>query len=288
MPLSRRSALKHLTGGAAALGSAPVWTASTFDRAPLDLEGNINHSVTRWTYSDMSLEALCREAKAMGIGSVELVGPDDFETVLDHDLTCAMVSAPGSIERGFNHVEHHDELVAAYEERIPQVAEAGFPNLICFSGNRNGIGDEAGIDHCVAGIERIIGTAEAHGVTICMEYLNSKVDHPDYHFDHMAFGVEVARRVDSDRFKLLYDIYHAQIMEGDVIRTIRDHADLIGHYHTGGVPGRNEIDDTQELYYPAIMQAILETGFDGWVGQEFIPEEDPMTSLRAAVQHCDV
>lgn len=288
MPLSRRSALKHLTGGAAALGLVSGWAPSAFGSALDDLKGNINHSVTRWTYGETPLDVLCREAKAMGIGSVELIDPGDFEAVLEHGLTCAMVNAPTPIERGFNRTEHHDELVAAYEERIPQTAEAGFPNLICFSGNRDGIGDEEGIENCVAGIQRIIGLAEEHGVTICMEYLNSKVDHPDYHFDHMAFGAEVVRRVGSDRFKLLYDIYHAQIMEGNVIRTIRDHADLIGHYHTGGVPGRNEIDDTQELYYPAIMEAIVETGFEGWVGQEFIPENDPMTSLREAVRRCDV
>ena len=288
MAYSRRSLLKQLAGGAAFLGIG----GPALDAARLignDLKGNINHSVSRWTYGNYELDELCQHAKAIGIGSVELLDPDEFQTVLDHGLTCAMVNAPGTIEEGFNDPNNHDQLIPAYEERIPKVAEAGFPNLICFSGNRNGISDEEGIENCFRGIEPFIGLAEQHDVTICMEYLNSIHNHPDYHFDYMDFGVEVANRIGSDHFKLLYDIYHVQIMEGDLIHKIREHSDLIAHYHTGGVPGRNEIDETQEIYYPAVMEAIVETGFDGWVGQEFVPTwDDDLAALERAVEICDV
>ena len=288
MSQSRRTALKRLIGGTALFGSMPLG-AATWTGPDVGHEGRLRHSVTRWPYGDMSLGELCREAKALGISSVELIDPDEFDTVLQHDLTCAMVNAPGSIEEGLNQVENHEELVPAYRERIPKVAEAGFPNLICFSGNRNGISRDEGIENCVAGIEQFLDVAEEHDVTICMELLNSKVDHPDYQFDHMAFGAEVVERVGSDHFQVLYDIYHAQIMEGDISRTIRDHADMIAHYHTGGVPGRNEINETQELNYRAIMEAIAETDFDGWVGQEFIStRDDPIESLREAIEICDV
>lgn len=195
----------------------------------------------------------------------------------------------GGTSQGFNQTEHHEELIPAYQDRIPQVAEAGFSNIVAFSGSREGLSDEEGIENCVAGIQEVIGVAEEHDVTICIEFLNSKLDHPDYQFDNMAFGVELVERVGSDHFKILYDIYHAQVDEGDIIQTIRDHSDIIGHYHTAGVPGRNELDDTQELNYPAIMEAIVESGFDGWVGHEFIPtRDDPIESLREAVEVCDV
>lgn len=227
-------------------------------------------------------------AKAMGITSIDLLGPDDWPILAKHDLMCAMADGPMSIPEGFNKVEHHERLVAAYKERIPQVARAGYPNLICFSGNRGGLSDEEGLENCVVGLQQIIGDAERHGVTVCMELLNSKVDHTDYQCDYTVWGVELVDRVGSDRFKLLYDIYHMQIMEGDVIRTIRDYHPYFAHYHTGGNPGRNEIDETQELYYPAIMRAIVETGFTGHVAQEFIPTRDPLTSLQEAITICDV
>lgn len=288
MPSSRRTVLKQLVAGAAALG-APSFR-SLVAQTDLDLKGNIQHSVARWPFSDLSLEELCSGAKALGIESVEILHPEDFDVVLDHDMTCAMVHTPwGGTSQGFNQTEHHEELIPAYQERIPQVAEAGFSNIIAFSGNREGISEEEGLENCVAGIQEVIGVAEEHDVTICIEFLNSKLDHPDYQFDNMAFGVELVERVGSDHFKILYDIYHAQVDEGDIIQTIRDHSDIIGHYHTAGVPGRNELDDTQELNYPAIMEAIVESGFDGWVGHEFIPtRDDPIESLREAVEVCDV
>jgi len=208
-------------------------------------------------------------------------------------MTCAMVSSPnvdglGGIERSWNRVEHHDKLVGAYEARIKEVADAGMTNLICFSGNRKGLDDEKGIENCALGLKRIMATAEKHKVNIVMELLNSKVNHKDYQCDHTAWGVEVCKSVGSERMKLLYDIYHMQIMEGDMIATIKKFKDYIAHYHTGGVPGRNEIDDSQEIHYPAVMRAIVDTGYKGFVAQEFIPKRDPITSLRQAVGICDV
>lgn len=290
MPSSRRTVLKQLAAGAAALGATSLLPKSLAAQTAPDLKGNIRHSVARWPFGDLSLEELCQGAKALGIESVEILHPDDFDVVLDYGLSCAMVHTPwGGTSEGFNHVENHEQLIPAYRERIPQVAEVGFSNIVAFTGNRNGISEEEGLENCVAGIQEVIGVAEEHDVTICIEFLNSKLDHPDYQFDNMAFGVELVERVGSDHFKILYDIYHAQVDEGDIIQTIRDHSDIIGHYHTAGVPGRNELDDTQELNYPAIMEAIVESGFDGWVGHEFIPtRDDVLESLREAVEVCDV
>lgn len=205
-----------------------------------------------------------------------------------------MVSNPtvdglGGITKAFNRIEHHDRLVEAYRHHIDAVAEAGFENLICFSGNRAGLDDEKGIENCAIGLKRILPYAESKKVTLVMELLNSKVDHHDYQCDHTAWGVELCKRLNSERFKLLYDIYHMQIMEGDVIATLKKSHAYIAHYHTGGVPGRNEIDETQELHYPAIMNAILETGFKGHVAQEFIPKRpDAIASLKQGVRICDV
>ena len=226
----------------------------------------------------------------MGMHSVELIGPDEWATAQKYGLTCAMPWGAGKgIVEGFNNPDLHDELITSYEEVIPQVANAGLDKIICFSGNRNGMDDETGIENCAAGLKRLMSTAEKHNVTMCMELLNSKIDHPDYMCDHTPWGVELVKRVGSDNFKLLYDIYHMQIMEGDVIRTIRDNHQYIAHYHTGGVPGRHEIDETQELYYPAIIEAIVETGYDGFIGQEFIPTwPDKLEALRSGVEICDV
>lgn len=248
------------------------------------------HSVSKWCYSEMTVGELAQAAKEIGLDSVELLDPEDWPAVQQHDLTCAMVNAPwGDITTGWNRPENHEELIPAYEESIQRVAEAGLPNLICFSGNREGLSDEKGLEHCAEGLKQIMPAAEEHGVTICMELLNSKIDHPDYQCDRTEWGLELVDRVGSERFRLLYDIYHVQIMEGDIIRTIRNHHDAIAHYHTAGVPGRNEIDETQELNYPAIMRAIAETGFTGYVGQEFIPTaDDPLTSLEQAVEICSV
>jgi hydroxypyruvate isomerase len=295
--ISRRSALGKLAGSAAtvAVASALAQRLNAADeKAGASLKYRINHSVCKWCYGKIPLEEFCQASKQIGLQSVELLEPDAFPILKKHGLTCAMVSNPridglGGIERAFNRVEHHDKLVQAYEERIPRVAAAGMTNLICFSGNRNGLDDEQGIENCAIGLKRIMPMAEKHKVNIVMELLNSKVNHKDYQCDKTPWGVEVCKRVGSERFKLLYDIYHMQIMEGDVIATIRKYHPYIAHYHTGGVPGRNEIDETQELHYPAIMRAIVETGYKGFVGQEFIPKRpDPVASLKQGVEICDV
>lgn len=263
------------------------------------LKGRINHSVCRWCFSGIELEALCIASKEMGLQSIELLGPEDFPMLQKHGLICAMVTAPsvprpdgkeiGVINRAFNRTEHHDLLVAAYEPRIKQVADAGLVNIIGFSGDREGMSDEEGLENCVIGLKRLAPICEKYGVTLNIEMLNSRVDHPDYMCDLSSWGVELVKRVGSERVKLLYDIYHAQIMEGDIISTIRAHSDCFGHYHTGGVPGRHEIDDSQEINYPAVMRAIVETGYKGHVAQEFIPARpDALASLRQGVEICDV
>ena len=292
--LSRRAALRSIAG-AASLGALRAKAAT-----PAAGPGRIRHSACKWCYKDISLEAFCAAAREVGLESVELLNPADFPTLARHRLHCAMVSNPtgktprgvtvGGITKAFNRPEHHDTLVELYERRIPEVAAAGFENLICFSGNRDGLDDQQGLEHCAKGLRRLVGLAEKHRVTLVMELLNSKVNHPDYMCDRTAWGVELCRRVGSERFKLLYDIYHMQIMEGDVIRTVQANAAWIAHYHTAGNPGRNEFEpqDMQELNYAAIMRAIQATGYRGFVGQEFLPTRDPLTSLRAAVRLCTV
>jgi hydroxypyruvate isomerase len=294
-PISRRSALAKLAGTAATVAAAAaisqrLTAADKAIAAAPDLKGHINHSVCKWCYDKIPLETMCQAGKEIGLQSIELLQIQDFPTLKKYDLTCAMVSGvPGGITSGLNRLENHDNIVAFFDESLPKVAEAGFPNIICFSGNRKGMSDEQGLDNCAIGLKRIMAAAEKHKVTVCMELLNSKVNHHDYMCDHTAWGVELCKKVGSERFKLLYDIYHMQIMEGDVIRTIKDNHQYLGHYHTGGVPGRNEIDDSQELFYPAIMKAILETGFKGHVAQEFIPKRpDALASLRQGVHICDV
>jgi hydroxypyruvate isomerase len=236
------------------------------------------------------LEDFCKASKDIGLQSVELLEAKDFPTLKKYNLVCAMVSGvPGGITKGLNRVENHDAIVAFFEYTAPLVAEQGYPNIICFSGNRSGMSDEQGLENCAIGLKRIAPIAEKHKVTVCMELLNSKRNHKDYMCDHTAWGVDLVKRVGSERFKLLYDIYHMQIMEGDVCDTIRENYKYVGHYHTGGVPGRHEIDETQELHYPTIMQAILKTGFKGFVAQEFIPKrEDALASLKQGVHICDV
>jgi len=290
--------LRHLATGTLATGTlTAIHSNLGAESSAPSLKGRIHHSVCKWCYGDIPLEKFCAAAKAIGLQSVELLGVSDFPTLKKHGLVCAMVSGvPGGITQGLNRIENHDRIVAFYEATAPQVAAAGFKNIICFSGNRDGMSDEEGLDHCARGLRRIMPTCEKHGVVAVMELLNSRIDHPDYMCDRTPWGVELCKRVGSDHFKLLYDIYHMQIMEGDVIRTIRGDRDkgieaaapYIGHYHTGGVPGRNEIDEAQELHYPAIMRAIVATGFQGFVAQEFIPRRDPLTSLREGVLICDV
>ncbi len=254
------------------------------------LKGNINHAVCRWTYGFLPLEDLCREAKAIGIKGIDLVGPKEFETLKKYGLYSSMCNgAEINLTDGYAHTEFHDTLTKNYSEMIPIVAKAGYKDLICFSGNRKGMDDETGLNNCVAGLKKVIGLAEKHGVVLQMELLNSRVDHTDYMCDRSAWGVELCKRLGSENFKLLFDIYHMQIDEGDIIRSIQNNHAYFGHYHTGGNPGRNEINDTQELYYPAIMRAIVKTGFKGYVAQEFIPKaEDKIASLRNAVLLCDV
>lgn len=247
-------------------------------------------SVSRWIYDNIPLDDFCKQLAAMGYTGVDLLGPDEWAVPKKHGLICTMAYGPTTMQigHGLNRLEHHDDFVAQSEKLLPQIAAAGIPNMIVFSGNRKGQDDATGIQNCITGLKRLAPLAEQHGVTLCMEYLNSKVDHKDYAFDNMRYGVEICRGVGSKRVKLLYDIYHAQIMEGDVIRTLRDNIEHIGHFHTGGVPGRKDIDDTQELYYPAICRAIVATGFDGWLAHEYIPKADPMGTLKKAFAICDV
>ncbi|MBK7999028.1 MAG: TIM barrel protein [Verrucomicrobia bacterium] len=291
--LTRRSALGRIAGGAAsaALATSLGQRLMAADAAAgASLKGRVNHSVCKWCYPKVSLEDLCKAGKEMGLSSIELLEIGDFPTLKKYGLSCAMVSGvPGGITQGLNRLENHDKIVAFYEEYAPKVAAAGFKNIICFSGNRKGMSDEKGMENCAIGLKRIMPVCEKNNVVAVMELLNSKVNHPDYMCDHTAWGVDLCKKVGSDHFKLLYDIYHMQIMEGDVIATIKKSHPYIAHYHTGGVPGRNEIDDSQELNYPAIMKAIVETGYKGHVAQEFIPKRsDVIASLKQGVTICDV
>ena len=236
----------------------------------------------------MGLEPLCVAAKSMGITSVELLGEQDFPVVAKHGLTCAVAEGPTGIAKGLNRTEHHDAIVRRAEPMLAAASAARIPMMIVFSGNREGLSDAEGLRNCAAGLKRLTPMAEERGITLVMELLNSKVDHRDYQCDRTRWGVDLVKEVGSDRFRLLYDIYHMQIMEGDVIRTVSDNMWAIAHFHTGGVPGRAEIDSSQELQYPAICRAIADAGYRGWIGQEFIPRRDPMTSLREAVQICTV
>ena len=288
--LTRRDALRMAVAGSVGLGAAGVLPAFA---ATAPLKGNLKHSVARWTFPQQSIAQLCQTVKGIGFAAIDLVGPEDWPTLKAHGVYSAMCNgAELGLTQGFAGRPFHDQLVERYTRHIDLVADAGYRNLICFSGNRNGMDPQEGMAHAEAGLKRILGHAERRGVVLVMELLNSKVDHPDYLCDHSAWGVELCRRLGSEHFGLLYDIYHMQIMEGDVIRTImRDHR-WFGHYHTAGNPGRNDPDDSQELNYPAICRAIRDTGYQGWVAQEFIPR-DPApqaaaASLRDAVLTCDV
>ncbi|MBO9673975.1 MAG: TIM barrel protein [Sphingobacteriaceae bacterium] len=292
--INRRNALKNIVAGTAAVGVSSGLSALAMDKPesnkPFKLKGNINHSVCRWCFSSFDVETLCIEAKKIGIKGIDLVGPNDWPTLKKHGLESTMCNgAEINLVDGFNDEKFHEKLIQNYTAMIPLVAKAGYKNLICFSGNRRGKDDETGWNNCVKGLKQLIPLAEKHNVVLVMELLNSKVNHKDYQCDRTSWGAELCKRVGSENFKLLYDIYHMQIDEGDVIRNIRDYHQYIAHYHTAGVPGRNEIDDTQELYYPAIMKAIAETGFKGFVAQEFIPKNaDKIASLKKAVEICDI
>ncbi|QEC41341.1 hydroxypyruvate isomerase family protein [Pseudobacter ginsenosidimutans] len=291
---SRRLAIKNLVAGTAAVGTAGMLSSftSTSDNQQT-LKGKINHSVCRWCFGSVPLEEFAAAVKKMGIYAIDLVGPKDWPTLQKHGIFSSMCNgAEINLVDGFNDPQFHATLVKNYTEMIPLVAKAGYKNLICFSGNARGKDAETGWNNSVAGLKQIIGLAEKHNVTLVMELLNSKIDHKDYQCDKTSWGVELAKRVGSENFKLLYDIYHMQIDEGDVIRTIRDNHQYITHYHTAGVPGRHEIDEKQELNYPAIMQAIVDTGFKGYVAQEFIPSskvnEEKLAALQKAIQICDI
>jgi hydroxypyruvate isomerase len=289
--LSRRNFIRN-TSLAAAGTLAAIMAQKT---AAVDIDkiervvkaGRINQSVSRWCYGKWSLDELCAVSVKLGLKAIDLLGPSDFPTLKKHGLACSMISTH-SLSEGLNSRKNHADCVAKIRTAIDAAAEYGFPNVISFPGNRAGTPDDVGIENTVEGLKQIVGYAEQKKVTINLEYLNSKVNHKDYMFDNIKWGVEVCKRIGSERVKILYDIYHAQIMEGDIIRTIQTYKDYIGHYHTGGNPGRNEIDETQELYYPAIMRAIAETGFKGYVAHEFVPKGDPLAALTYAVRICDV
>jgi len=289
MSLTRKNALKLMAASATSLGLFKMAPKSSSGLSVgKSLKGNINHAVCRWTFSRFSLEEVCQKSKEIGIKGIDLLNPDEFATAKKYGLECSMSNGPGSIEKGLNRVENHAELTDGFKRMIPLVAEAGFRNIICFSGNKDGLDDDEGIKNCAVGIKEFISVAEKHDVVVSMEVLNTKVNHKDYHANNVPWTAKIADEVGSDYFKILFDIYHMQVDNGNIMQTIRDYKDYISHYHTAGVPGRNEIDDSQELNYPTIMKTILDTGFDGWVAQEFIPLRDPWKSLQEAVLICDV
>ena len=251
--------------------------------------GRLKQSVSRWPYAKIPLPDFCRAVAGLGLTAIDLLEEAEWPVARQHGLVCSMgYAGGGSIRDGLNVVANHDAIVRNFAGSIPRAAAMQVPNVITFFGNRRGMSDEQGIANCVAGLNRVKTIAEDHGVTICVELLNSKVNHPDYHGDRTAFGVAVVKAVASPRVKLLYDIYHMQIMEGDLVRTVTDQHQHIAHYHTGGVPGRHELDETQEVNWPAVCRAIVATGYTGYLAHEFVPARDPLTSLREAVALCDV
>lgn len=273
-----------------ALGQPADKPAPKAESKAAPAKGRLKQSICRWCFGGMKLEDLCKAANEIGYQSVELLNPDEWPTVKAAGLTCAVANAVKSnpIHSGFNRVENHDKIVKELEERLPLVKAAGIPNQICFSGNRGGMSDSEGLKNCATGLKRVTKLAEQLGVVLIMELLNSRVDHGDYMCDRTEWGVNLVKEVGSPNFKLLYDIYHMQIMEGDVIRTITTHADHIGHYHTAGNPGRRDLDETQELNYVAISKAIADKGYKGFFGQEFMPKKDPVAALRHAFNVCTV
>ena len=285
--MNRREAI-GIIGAAAAM---PAVGAGPFKAAEPARAMRLKQSVSRWPYSKIPLPEFCKACKGMGIAAIDLLQPEDWPVVRDAGLVCSMgypTKRNDFIPTGFNDPANHAMLLRELETTIPLAAKAGVPNVIAMFGNRNGRSDGEAIEACVTGLSQIKALAEEQNVTVCVELLNSKVDHADYQGDHTAFGAAVMARVGSPRVKLLYDIYHMQIMEGDVIRTIRTHIQHIGHFHTGGVPGRHELDDSQELNWHAVARAIADTGFNGYLAHEFVPTKDPLTSLREAVRTCSV
>jgi hydroxypyruvate isomerase len=287
--LSRRDVIK--TAGVLAAGSTLATAGRADARESAVKNGNLKQSVCRWCYQRIPLEDFFKGVAEIGLTAVDLLQPEEWDVAARYGLRCSNGypgKGGGTIPDALNNLALHDEIVATFKGILPKAKAMNVPNLITFFGNRRGMPDEQAIDNCVAGLNRIKPMAEDHGVTVIVELLNSKVDHKDYQGDHTAFGVEVMKRVDSPRVKLLYDIYHMQIMEGDVMRTVRDNKQYIAHYHTGGNPGRHELDETQELQWRSVAKAIHDMGFDGYMAHEFIPTRDPMTSLREAVVLCDI
>ena len=293
-PLNRRNALKRV-GGAVAIGTLstlPEVSRATEEKLHRAGKARVNQSVIHWCFHPMAVEELAGHAARMGMKSVELVDPGYWPMLKKLGLICAMTPSHG-FAKGFAHKEEHAECLDILRRRIEESAAAGFPNVITFSGFRRGIGDEDGLKNMVDGLKRISGHAEKKQVNVCLEMLNSRVNiemkgHPDYFCDRIEMAAEICRQVSSERIKILFDIYHVQIMEGDLITRIRQYHPYIGHYHTAGVPGRGELDETQEINYAAVMKAIVDTGYKAYVGQEFIPTRDKIASLNEAVKLCDV
>ncbi len=288
--MKRRRFIKKSAQAAVVPAMTGLHFSSSFISQKENLKNNINHSVCRWCYSKMPMGQLIEGAKEIGVQSIELLDPSEWEEVLKSGLSCALSNGSTlGIPNGFNNPANHLELSKQYLKLIPLAAEKGIKQIICFSGNRNKLTDEQGLENCAAGLDRVVKLAAQYDIIITMELLNSIVDHKDYMCDHTAWGVKLVDKIGSPHFKLLYDIYHMQIMEGNVIANITEYKDYISHFHTGGVPGRNEIDHSQELNYPAIMEAIVKNGFEGFVAQEFIPTRNkPLDSLQDCVLICDV
>jgi len=284
--LTRRAALK---AGLAATALAPLAAIAKEEQTVTPRKNRIHQSVCRWCYKDTPLDQLCAYAAQIGLKGVDLLQPEEYEAPKKYGLICTMgYAGGGTIPDALNRIENHAAIEAAFRTNIPLAAKAGVPNVITFSGNRRGMSDDDGAKNTVIGLNRVKKIAEDNGVNICMELLNSKVNHPDYMCDHTAWGLRVMNEVNSPNVKLLYDIYHMQIMEGDLIDTIRKNIVWMGHFHTGGVPGRHELDNTQEVQWDGVMRAIADSGFKGYVAHEFLPVHDPFTSLRAAADLCDV
>ena len=277
--MTRRSVLK---------AAAASMTAAGMNSAPTQPKGRLKQSAARWCYKNMSIDELCRQGAEMGLSGIDLVDPKEWPTLQKYGLVSSMIYSAGTIPDGWNRKENHDRLVKEMQAGIERAAAAKAPNVITFSGNRRGQPDEEGKENCIIGLNRVKKMAEDSNVLICLELLNSKIDHHDYQCDHTKWGVDVIKGVDSPKVKLLYDIYHMQIMEGDIIRTIRENIQYIGHFHTGGVPGRHELDDTQELQWRTVAKAIADLNFQGFIAHEFVPTRNPMTSLRQAVELCTV
>ena len=292
---SRRRVIQSAVAASAAVAAAPLAARAAFDAAAVR-GGRLRQSLVHWCYRDHwpDVEQFCRNAKELGCHSVELIGPEHWPVLKKHGLTCAIAGSHGFV-KGFNNPKHWPECRDILTKRIDACADAGFPSVITFTGMREKeIPDDVGANNCVEGYEKIVGYAEKKNVTLCLEMLNSRDSshpmkgHPGYQGDHTDYCVDIIKRVGSERLKLLFDVYHVQIMDGDVIARLRQHKQYIGHVHTAGVPGRGELDDRQEVNYPAVMRAIADAGIKAYVGQEFIPTRDPMEGLRQACEVCAV